>query len=83
MRNKGFTLIELLITVAILGIFAAVIIPVILGASSANSTVSRSIGFNGYVETRCINGLLFTVSNNDTRQVYDQFGHGVVCPAQK
>jgi prepilin-type N-terminal cleavage/methylation domain-containing protein len=80
MRSKGFTLIELLITLAMIGIFAAILIPAILGSSSAgNQTVSRSYGLAGYVEQRCINGLLFTVTQRNTTQVYDQFGHGVVC----
>ena len=77
MRNKGFTLIELLITIAFLAIVGIVIAGAV--SSIGNNSSNVSFGVNGIVEMRCINGLEFTISNGRAMQVYDQFGHGVVC----
>jgi prepilin-type N-terminal cleavage/methylation domain-containing protein len=75
MNQKGFTLIELIIVSMVVGIIALGIVGAII--STNNGTVSY--GYGGIVETRCIDGLKFTVSGGHTRQIYDQFGHGVVC----
>jgi prepilin-type N-terminal cleavage/methylation domain-containing protein len=74
-KFQGFTLIEIMVVVIIL----AGVLLFFLGAIGSMNSNSVSFGFGGVVETRCINGLEFTVANGQARQVYDQFGHGVTC----
>lgn len=85
-NSRGFTLIELMITVAIIGIVLAFVLPFLAAMAadrqaggSANAS-NLSWGVNGFIETRCINGYLFTVSPNaGARQVLDEFGKGARC----
>lgn len=81
MRNKGFTLLELLITVAILGIFAAVVMPRIGSGESIVVTgeldnvegafvgnVQRTIGssnFHGSIVIKDSDGAYITSSTED------------------
>ncbi len=76
MKNmKGFTPIEVLMVIAItcaIGVIAHF-------ASSKNV----SVGINGIVETRCINGLQFIVGEKGrSTQVMDTYGHGVSCTSK-
>lgn len=75
MKNmKGFTLIEIVITIAIICIIGGII------HTNSNNV---SVGINGIVETRCINGLQFIVGEKGrSTQVMDTYGHGVSCTSK-
>ena len=75
MRGRGFTIIELSIIVAIIGIVLAVIL-----GNHKHRNADLSFGFNGAVETRCINGYSFVVGKDGgARQVIDDHGKGARC----
>ena len=75
--KKGFTFIEVLIVISIVGIIAAIAVPVIMGAEP-DSTMS--VGYNGVTEVRCISGYKFVVADRGhTTQILDSQGHGVSC----
>lgn len=81
-KVKGFTLIEVMIVIAIIGILAAILIPVLAGDTKHTPTKSTvSYGVGGVVETRCIDGYRFIIGGQDSsvRQVMDAFGRGVKC----
>lgn len=80
-KKKGFTLVELIVVIVIIGVIAAVVIPMFIGATTGRGSSGSSFGVNGYVETRCMDGLKFVVGRDGSvRQVMDQFGKGVPCP---
>lgn len=71
--QKGYTVIELLIVCIVLGIVFTISFGIIAGGN-------LSVGVNGIVESRCINGVQFVVTaNGNTRQVFDQFGKALEC----
>ncbi len=77
MKQRGFTLIELMIVIAVVGILAAIVAPIMFGASS-NSTISY--GINGMTEVRCIDGYKFVIGDRgQARQIIDEFGKGAKC----
>jgi prepilin-type N-terminal cleavage/methylation domain-containing protein len=79
MKIKGFTLIEVMIVICILGVLAAITLPVMFGASIPNQS-AVSFGINGMTEVRCIDGYKFVIGEGgNARQVMDELGRGVKC----
>ena len=78
MKQRGFTLIELMIVIAIIGILAAIVAPILFGSGQNNNSISW--GLNGMTESRCIEGYKFVVGERgQARQILDEFGKGVRC----
>lgn len=76
MKQRSFTLIEFLVAIVIFMIFVMVIIGAGVGANG-NSNIT--VGINGMMETRCIEGYKFIITQDSTRQILDEFGKGVRC----
>jgi prepilin-type N-terminal cleavage/methylation domain-containing protein len=83
MKNQnGFTLIELMICVVIAIILGSIIFAGVNGAMHGDEV---SWGYNGVVETRCIEGTKVLVSDGgryggtDITQLLDQEGHPIPC----
>jgi Tfp pilus assembly protein PilE len=77
MRQRGITLIEVMVVMAIIMIIGTIVLGAV-GASNGNSNVS--IGINGVMESRCVEGYKFIVDQNGhSRQILDEFGKGVKC----
>lgn len=78
MKYRGFTLIEMMTFIAILGILAAIVLPLIFGSSQGNTNISW--GINGMTESRCIDGYKFVVGQDgNVRQILSELGKGVPC----
>lgn len=76
--KRGFTLIELMIVLAIAGI---VLITSFNFVNFGGSTLSG--GFNGLVETRCIDGYSYVVGQDGrVTQTLNELGKGVRCNEQ-
>lgn len=68
MKNtKAFTIIELMIVIAIMGIFAAIIIPAVVGYSNGE-TQNYSFGPNGMIEVRCVEHVKVMIDGNGMAQ---------------
>ena len=81
MKQRGFTLLEFMVATIILLSFVMIIVGAGVGATNGNSNIS--IGINGMMETRCVEGYKFIVDQNgNTRQILDEFGKGARCETQ-
>ena len=77
MRQKGLTLIELMIILAIVGIFAALVLPV---ATQPDFWKRTTFTPGGVVTEQCISGYKFVIGmRGRATQVLDEFGKGVKC----
>jgi Tfp pilus assembly protein PilE len=76
MKQQGLTLIELTILIAMITIVVAIAATGFAGLSG-NSNIS--VGVNGLMESRCIEGYKFIITQDSTRQILDEFGKGVRC----
>ena len=76
MKQRGVTLIELMIGIAI-GLILLSLLTGAAGVMSGNSKIS--VGVNGIMESRCIEGYKFIITQDSTRQILDEFGKGVRC----
>jgi prepilin-type N-terminal cleavage/methylation domain-containing protein len=76
MKQRGVTLIELMIVIAMVLIVGAIAATGFAGISSSSNL---SVGVNGVMETRCIEGYKFIITQDNTRQILDEFGKGVKC----
>jgi hypothetical protein len=73
MKLNRVTLIELMVIA-----FAVVMVACIWSVGVSSNSVS--LGINGVVESRCVDGYKFMMSHDGSaRQVMDEFGHGVRC----
>lgn len=68
-RNRGFTVIELMIVLAIIGIIAAVVVPLLTQSANSDGTV-------------CKGGYKFTGRDARAVQIIDAQGHGIPCEAR-
>ena len=81
MKNKGFTLIELMIVVAIIGVIASVVLPILTtNSSSGFAGPSASASYQPTAYERCLGGIRI-VQNPDgsTYQLKDASGNGIKC----
>ena len=76
MKQRGFTLIELMVVVVIVLTVGTMMATGFAGLSGASNV---SVGVNGIMETRCIEGYKFIITQDSTRQILDEFGKGVRC----
>jgi competence protein ComGC len=73
---KRHSLIEILVGIIFVTVLIMIALPVLMGPSNSN----LSIGINGLMESRCVEGYRFIVDQDGrSRQILDEFGKGVRC----
>ncbi len=73
---KRYTLIEILVGIIFVTVLIMIALPVLMGPGNSN----LSIGINGLMESRCVEGYRFIVDQDGrSRQILDEFGKGVRC----
>lgn len=83
MTNLGYTKLDAMVAVVLILVvssFFGILISALGLALSSAEKQGASVGINGVVTTRCINGYEFVVGGDGSaRQVMDEMGHGVRC----
>lgn len=79
MKINTFKVFHMVVTLFIIAVFGIIVGSIAYRASQGDSN-NLSVGFNGMIEKRCIEGLTFIVGQDgNVRQVMDEYGKGKAC----
>lgn len=76
-ERSGLNFIEIAIGIGIVFMVTITLIGMAGFSSMKNGNITYTV--NGAIESRCIDGYKFVISQDSTRQVLDEFGKGVRC----